>query len=219
MVSRSRVEALAFRRGEIGHHQNVALALEHPGAKAHFSKGARVPRINAGASTQRVPHIPNDRMCGAPKIPTSSTPARVGHATSVMNASTDSNLTIRIATVADAEDIARLSGHLGYPTQGKRPSAPSEVNRYPATRSSLPRQMECGRLDSCFPRPSLTTGSSAEVAALVVDETLPRCGTREALMREVERWAKEQGYRTVTLRSNLRVSGACFLREARIRSH
>ena len=54
-----------------------------------------------------------------------------------------------------------------------------------------------------FARPSLTTEPSAEVAGLVVDEHCRSCGIGQALMSEAERWAIEQGYRIVTLRSNV----------------
>lgn len=113
--------------------------------------------------------------------------------------------TIRIATVADAEEIAQLSGQLGYPS-----TAEEAVERLQAVNRHAEHAVYVaetnGRLVGwihVFSRPSLSTEPSAEVAGLVVDEHCRSRGVGEALMRQAERWAKEQGCRTVRLRSNI----------------
>src|SRR6185312_84267 len=114
--------------------------------------------------------------------------------------------TIRTATAADAEDIARLSGQLGYPSTVEETlqrlravSRHSEHTVYVAEAN--------GKLLGwihVFARPSLTAEPSAEVAGLVVDEQYRNCGVGQALMRQAERWAEVEGYGAVTLRSNVK---------------
>ncbi len=119
---------------------------------------------------------------------------------------TASNPTIRLATAADAEDLARLSGQLGYPaTPGEAMQRLQEVNRH-SEHAVFVAEAD-GRLAGwmhVFVRPSLTTESSAELAALVVDEHCRSHGIGQALIAEAERWAREQGCRMVTLRSNVK---------------
>ena len=116
------------------------------------------------------------------------------------------NPTIRTATAADAQDIAQLSGQLGYPS-----TAEETIQRLRAVNRHSEHVVYVaeagGRLVGwihVFARPSLTTEPSAEVAGLVVDEDCRGRGIGEALMRAAERWAIEQGYRMVTLRSNVK---------------
>jgi predicted N-acetyltransferase YhbS len=115
------------------------------------------------------------------------------------------NPTIRVATSADAEGVAQLSGQLGYPS-----TAEEAVERLRAVKRYSEHAVYVaeanGRLVGwihVFARPSLTTEPSAEVAGLVVDEHCRGCGIGQALMSEAERWAKEEGCRSVRLRSNV----------------
>ncbi|MFZ0708026.1 MAG: GNAT family N-acetyltransferase [Candidatus Korobacteraceae bacterium] len=123
-----------------------------------------------------------------------------------MSTLTGSKPTIRLATAGDLEDIARLSGQLGYPaTPDETIERLRAINRYPehavfvaAADGKLAGWMHV------FVRPSLTTETSAEIAGLVVDEHCRSHGVGEALIGEAERWATEQGCRMVTLRSNVK---------------
>ena len=116
------------------------------------------------------------------------------------------NPTIRIATAADAEGIAQLSEQLGYPSTAEETiQRLRAVCRY-SEHAVYVAEAE-GRLVGwihVFARPSLTTEPSAEVASLVVDEGCRGRGIGEELMKVAERWAIEQGYRMVTLRSNVK---------------
>lgn len=117
-----------------------------------------------------------------------------------------SKVTIRLATAGDAEDLARLSGQLGYPATGAEAlQRLRAVNQHPEhavfvaeANGSMAGWMHV------FVRPSLTTESSAELAALVVDERSRSHGIGQALIVEAERWAIERGCRMVTLRSNVK---------------
>lgn len=119
--------------------------------------------------------------------------------------SASANLTIRLATAADAEGIAQLAGQLGYPaTVEETIQRLCVVNRH--SQQAVYVAEANGRTAGwvhAFVRPSLTTEPSAEVAALVVDEQCRSRGIGQALMTEAERWAKQQGCVTVRLRSNV----------------
>jgi GNAT superfamily N-acetyltransferase len=128
-----------------------------------------------------------------------------------MALTSSASLTIRLATAADAEGIAQLAGQLGYPATAEETIQRLRVvNRHSqqAVYVAEANGREAGWVH-VFVRPSLTTEPSAEVAALVVDEHYRSRGIGQALMAEVERWAKEQGCITVRLRSNV----------ARLRAH
>lgn len=115
------------------------------------------------------------------------------------------NPIIRIASTADAEQIAQLCGQLGYPAT----SSETEERLRAVSRSSehVVYVAEVGgRLVGwihVYARPSLTTEYSAEVAGLVVDEQYRSGGVGQALLAEAERWAKDKGCRSVRLRSNV----------------
>ena len=124
-----------------------------------------------------------------------------------MNALADfPNPTVRIATAADAEGVAQLSGQLGYPTTAEETvERLRSVSRY--SEHAVFVAEANGKLVGwvhVFMRPSLTTEHSAEIAGLVVDEHCRGRGIGQALMSQAERWAMEQGCRMVTLRSNLK---------------
>lgn len=114
--------------------------------------------------------------------------------------------TIRLAAAADAEDLARLSGQLGYPS-----TAEEAIGRLRAVSQYREHAVFVAEVDGrlagwihVFLRPSLTTEPSVEVAGLVVDEHTRSHGIGQGLLAEAERWAVEQDYHTVTLRSNVK---------------
>jgi len=125
----------------------------------------------------------------------------------MMSTLTDSSKpTIRLATAADTEDIARLAGQLGYPATAEETiQRLQEVYRH--SEHAVFIAEADGKLAGwmhVFVRPSLTTPSSAEIAGLVVDEHSRSHGVGQALIAQAERWALEQGCRMVTLRSNVK---------------
>ena len=118
---------------------------------------------------------------------------------------TSADPTIRLASDADAEDIARLSGQLGYPT-----TSDETIERLGAVHRHSEHAVfvaeAAGRVAGwihVFARPSLTTEFSAEIAGLVVDESCRSRGIGEALMQHVEQWARNNGCESVRLRSNI----------------
>ncbi len=99
-----------------------------------------------------------------------------------------------------------MAEQLGYPATADEAIQRLEaINRYPEHVVFVADAD--GRLAGwihVFLRSSLTTEPSAEVAGLVVDEHTRSHGIGQALLEEAERWTLEQGYRTMTLRSNVK---------------
>jgi GNAT superfamily N-acetyltransferase len=114
---------------------------------------------------------------------------------------------IRAARSGEEEQIARLSGQLGYP------ATPEEIRlRLEALRSD-PRHAVYvaaaaagGRLLGwvhVFLYRGVESDVRAEIGGLVVDATHRGRGAGRLLMEEAERWARGSGCRRVTLRSNV----------------
>lgn len=113
---------------------------------------------------------------------------------------------IRAATVADAEALASLSGQLGYPS-----TAPDIVQRLRdladgASGVVLVAESGDGRatgVAQALPQQFITDEPFVELAVLVVDETARDKGVGAALLAAVEHWARERGFGSVHVRSNV----------------
>ena len=117
-----------------------------------------------------------------------------------------SSITVRLATINDAERLSALSTQLGYP------SSPNEIERrlkliahstdnvvYVAAQAE-------GRVVGwvhAYVSRLVESDPTAEIGGLVVDEECRRTGAGRELMRAAERWARERGCKAVTLRSNV----------------
>jgi len=106
---------------------------------------------------------------------------------------------------ADAAEIARLAGDLGYP------SAPAEIlerlgvllgdERHFVAVWAVPGEGLWGWI-SAEHRASLDADERAEITGLVVDAGARRGGVGRALVAAAERWAAARGLAVVTVRSN-----------------
>ena len=114
--------------------------------------------------------------------------------------------TIRVATRADAEELAKLSGQLGYPAD-----ASTIVQRLDGVTSHHAgvvlvavdeRTVPCG-FAHVEPRRPLIAEPFAELAALVVSETARGQHVGSALLAAAEAWAREQGFANMRVRSNV----------------
>jgi GNAT superfamily N-acetyltransferase len=120
--------------------------------------------------------------------------------------SSHSNIRVRVATRADAEALAPLSGQLGYPAD-----APTIVRRLDGVIShhagvvlvALDAQGEPAGFAHIEPRRPLIAEPFAELAALVVSEAARGQRVGSALLAAVEAWAREQGFSSVRVRSNV----------------
>jgi GNAT superfamily N-acetyltransferase len=111
----------------------------------------------------------------------------------------------RPACAADAAEIARLSGELGYPTDSQAMAArlaqllgdPRQCVRVLDAEGGLAGWISAER------RLSLETGERVEITGLVVDGGARRGGAGQALVAAAEAWATEQGIGIVAVRSNV----------------
>lgn len=113
---------------------------------------------------------------------------------------------IRCAQLSDANEVARLSLELGYPTsiQATHASLEALLNsaRYlvvvaPAPNGSLLGWLVAER------RLSLESGEWIEITGLVVSICARRQGVGKALVASAEGWAIGQGFRQIRVRSNV----------------
>ncbi|HEX5353216.1 MAG TPA: GNAT family N-acetyltransferase [Rhodanobacteraceae bacterium] len=110
---------------------------------------------------------------------------------------------IRAATPADAEALAGLSGQLGYPADAPAISRRlARVDRGVVLVAVGRQGAVCGFAHAA-PRRLLIADPFVELAGLVVDETARGSGVGAALLAAVEAWAREQGFASVRVRSNV----------------
>lgn len=113
---------------------------------------------------------------------------------------------IRPVRLADAPRIAALAGQLGYPMSPQ----PASARLAPLLESEADQVFVAeatGALAGWLhaqQRPGLITPPSAEILALVVDETQRRRGAGRALVRAAVEWARDRGARQLRVRTNLR---------------
>lgn len=112
---------------------------------------------------------------------------------------------IRRALREDAAAIARLSGQLGYPATSEQILERFAVLEPDPKVAILVAELAGAVVGwvQLLDQQILETGSRVEVAALVVDETVRGSGIGRCLMERAEEWARERGYNTVQLRSNV----------------
>jgi len=111
---------------------------------------------------------------------------------------------MRRAQVADAPEMARLAGELGYPMSSAEMARrlasllPNE-RHYIAVVASGDRLLGWMHVEH---RSSLEGGDRAELMGLVVDSTARRRGVGATLLGMAENWIVAQGISSLTVRSN-----------------
>ena len=108
--------------------------------------------------------------------------------------------------MADAAELARLATQLGYPTTAE------EATRRAAEVLGRPGHLvlvaEVGGdivgWIHAAPNVTLESDPAAEIAGLVVDEAFRGLGIGARLIDEAERWAADQGYGLMRVRSNVK---------------
>lgn len=112
---------------------------------------------------------------------------------------------IRRAGVADAVELARLAGELGYPMTAdemrQRLAAllPSE-RHYVAVAANGERLLGWVHVEH---RISLEEGARAELMGLIVDSAARRRGLGRELVNVAEQWARARGLPWLVVRSNV----------------
>ena len=118
---------------------------------------------------------------------------------------------IRRATGADIVDISRLCGHLGYPADEQTVRERFVAIEIDPWHAVFVAENEEGRVTGwihVMPKTMLLSSDIGELGGLVVDWAERRKGTAKALVAHAEEWARENGYRELVVRSNVRRSEA-----------
>ena len=124
-----------------------------------------------------------------------------------MNAPAQKNSTvIRRARNEDAAAIADLAGQLGYPSTKEQIERRLERVLPDPAHALFVAEMQGGKIGGwlhVFGYHVLESDPRAEVAGLVVDAAQRGGGIGRLLMKQAEQWARENGYASVNLRSNI----------------
>jgi len=117
-----------------------------------------------------------------------------------------STTTIREMTEGDAEQVAALSGELGYPsTPAQIRARLLAIEGHPDARVFVASELG-GRVRGwvhVFGHRQLESDGAAGVGGLVVEAGSRGHGIGRALMDVAESWARERGYQRVTIPSNV----------------
>ncbi|MFT3762225.1 MAG: GNAT family N-acetyltransferase [Pseudoxanthomonas sp.] len=115
------------------------------------------------------------------------------------------SLEIRSAHAADAAELARLSGQLGYPA-----NAAAMSERLAAVLADDAQAVFVAARGGALlgwieveDRVSLEAGKQAEIIAFVVDAQARRAGVGRELLAAAESWARDRGFDALTVRSNV----------------
>lgn len=117
-----------------------------------------------------------------------------------------SGTSVRRARGADAARIAELSGQLGYPATTRQMAERLKRamrNRDNACLVACAQPAEVVGWIHVSITPLLEVERRAEVNGLVVDERARSRGTGAALLAAAENWARRQGCRGMSVRSNV----------------
>jgi GNAT superfamily N-acetyltransferase len=115
-------------------------------------------------------------------------------------------MNVRWMTSADLAAVADLCAQLGYPC-----SLGDLVRRFDRIRSEADHAMLVAQFEDetilgwihVHPVHTLESDSYVEIGGLVVDERRRRQGAGRSLIAEAERWAREQGFGRIRVRSNI----------------
>ena len=113
---------------------------------------------------------------------------------------------IRVATHADADGLAKLSGQLGYPADAAtilRRLDDVIAHDVGVVLVAVDAQGGLGGFAHVEPRRLLIAEPFAELAALVVSETARGQRVGSALLAAAEAWARQQGFASMRVRSNI----------------
>jgi GNAT superfamily N-acetyltransferase len=113
---------------------------------------------------------------------------------------------IRLARLEDAEALAPLCGQLGYPSTAEEVLERLRRILADPLQAVYVAEIEGPRLVGwihVFPHLTVESDPCAELGGLVVEERHRGRGVGGRLMEQAEKWARERGYRALTLRSNV----------------
>jgi GNAT superfamily N-acetyltransferase len=116
------------------------------------------------------------------------------------------SITVRWMTPDDLAAAAELSAQLGYPSTAEAIARRFARIRSEADHAVLVAETGDGKVVGWLhihPVHTMESDSYAEIGGLVVDQRVRRQGAGRALVAEAERWAREQGFDRIRVRSNI----------------
>jgi GNAT superfamily N-acetyltransferase len=116
------------------------------------------------------------------------------------------SITVRWMTQNDLHAVAELSGELGYPSSREDVARRFDLLRSRVDHAMLVAETAEGRIAGWIqvhPVHTLETDATAEIGGLVVGASFRRHGAGRALVAGAERWAREQGFARIRVRSNV----------------
>jgi GNAT superfamily N-acetyltransferase len=119
-------------------------------------------------------------------------------------------LVVRRLSTDDAADVAELSGQLGYPATEEDLRRRIETMARSEDRVAFAAVCEgvlVGWIDAAVER-HLQAADEVVIGGLVVGETARGCGVGKRLCEEVEQWAREGGFASVRVRSQIKRADA-----------
>ena len=114
---------------------------------------------------------------------------------------------VRPMTARDVDEVAALSGQLGYPATATQVQERFRVLAQDPDSSVFVAVAEGGRVAGwvhVLARRFLESDLHAEIGGLVVDAGARRRGVGKTLVMAAEEWAQEHGCATVRVRSNMK---------------
>jgi len=120
-------------------------------------------------------------------------------------------VSVRVATIEDAERMAQLSTQLGYPSSRKDVERRFRLIAHDPDHAVYVAVLADGLVVGwlhAYVRRLMESDTTAEIGGLVVDEHHRGAGAGRLLLNHVERWACEKGCGAVTLRTNIIREGA-----------
>lgn len=116
-------------------------------------------------------------------------------------------MVVRSMTARDAGAVAALSGQLGYPSTPEQVTMRFRNLARDPDSAVLVAEDRNGNLLGwvhASGRRFLESDPFAEIGGIVVDAGSRRRGVGRALLLEAEKWARERGYTTLRIRSNMK---------------
>lgn len=124
----------------------------------------------------------------------------------VSGAAQSAEIRVRRAQASDVAQLTPLCGQLGYPSSEEdvraRLSGIESISLHALWVAETSDGKLAGFLNAFVMR-TIDTDARVEVAALVVDDAQRSRGVGALLIEQVEAWGREQGCKTIGLRSNV----------------
>lgn len=128
-----------------------------------------------------------------------------------LSAGDTKTFTVRPVRLADAAQLAKLAGQLGYASMPEQVAARLRKILAEREHAILVAEREGAELAGyveIFPFRTIGSDARVEIASLVIDESCRSQGVGRLLMGHAENWGRAKGFQEAGLRSNVIREGA-----------